>query len=84
MRKDICPRHNVDIKHCGYECLLAAFNGYEVTPWWPVKLHHLGGWYRNGSAWRRPVLLRRSIGFPSWYYTELDPPPTPPNDGVLV
>ena len=79
--RDHCPVHKRDLRECHFQCLLDSFDGHVVYAWWPTPISCMGGWWRTGTAWLRPVLKRRCIGFPKWYYTELDAPlPATPED----
>lgn len=69
--KDHCQVHRRDFGLCPFQCLLDSFDGHVVFAWLPTRLHNIGGWWVTGFAWLRPVLKRRAIGFPQWYYTEL-------------
>ena len=67
--RDNCPQHKRELEGCTPSCLFDAFAGYTVFAWWPVRLRSGAGAYAAGWAWWRPVIYRRSIGFPHWYYT---------------
>lgn len=47
--------------------------GQRRFAWLPTRLRGPGGWFGDGWTWLRPVILRRHIGFPSYYYMRCKP-----------
>lgn len=51
---------------------LPEIEGRRMFAWWPVPIHSRSGYWREGFAWLEPVIKRRRIGHPSYFFTRAE------------